>query len=67
MLRIKPVLSRIWGGIHPPIDDVRGRLIGEKIGVEAYNMSISYFNGTLSDVVYDENLPLKIFPGTCSK
>lgn len=25
-------LSRIWGGIHPPIDDIPGRLIGKEIG-----------------------------------
>ncbi|MCB0510437.1 MAG: vanadium-dependent haloperoxidase, partial [Bacteroidetes bacterium] len=25
-------LSRIWGGIHPPIDDINGRLIGIEIG-----------------------------------
>jgi hypothetical protein len=25
-------LSRIWGGIHPPIDDIPGRIIGMKIG-----------------------------------
>ena len=25
-------LSRIWGGIHPPADDIQGRIIGEKIG-----------------------------------
>ena len=24
-------LSRIWGGIHPPIDDIPGTIIGEKI------------------------------------
>lgn len=37
-------LSRIWGGIHPPIDDIRGRIIGEQIGVEAYELAYSYFN-----------------------
>ncbi len=42
-------LSRIWGGIHPPIDDIRGRIIGEKIGIEAYNLAIQYFNGDLID------------------
>ncbi len=36
-------LSRIWGGIHPPVDDLPGRLIGEKIGVDAYNYAINYF------------------------
>lgn len=24
-------LSRIWGGIHPPIDDIEGRKVGEKV------------------------------------
>lgn len=38
-------LSRIWGGIHPPADDIPGRLIGEEIGVEAYDFAIPYFNG----------------------
>lgn len=37
-------LSRIWGGIHPPADDIPGRIIGEKIGVEAYNYAVPYFN-----------------------
>lgn len=48
-------LSRIWGGIHPPIDDVRGRLIGRKIGIESYNLSLDYFNGTLSNTTGSEN------------
>lgn len=25
-------LSRIWGGIHPPADDIPGRLIGQQLG-----------------------------------
>jgi hypothetical protein len=36
-------LSRIWGGIHPPADDLPGRLIGEKIGVDAFNFAVPYF------------------------
>jgi hypothetical protein len=36
-------LSRIWGGIHPPADDVPGRLIGEKIGVDAFDYAETYF------------------------
>tara|TARA_R110002050_G_scaffold300018_1_gene467371 strand:+ start:57343 stop:61377 length:4035 start_codon:yes stop_codon:yes gene_type:complete len=36
-------LSRIWGGIHPPVDDISGRRIGEKIGKSAFNYGISYF------------------------
>ncbi len=38
-------LSRIWGGIHPPADDIPGRLIGEKIGKEAFNFGVEYFSG----------------------
>jgi len=37
-------LSRIWGGIHPPADDIPGRLIGEVIGVEAFLFGETYFN-----------------------
>lgn len=38
-------LSRIWGGIHPPIDDIPGRIIGEEIGVDAFAFAERYFNG----------------------
>ena len=37
-------LSRIWGGIHPPVDDIPGRLIGEEIGRDAVDLAESYFN-----------------------
>ncbi|MEL6675294.1 MAG: MopE-related protein [Bacteroidota bacterium] len=36
-------LSRIWGGIHPPVDDIPGRLIGEKVGIAAYQLAETYF------------------------
>ena len=42
-------LSRIWGGIHPPIDDIKGRIIGEKIGQESFYLAQQYFTGTLND------------------
>jgi hypothetical protein len=48
-------LSRIWGGIHPPIDDIRGRIIGEKIGIEAYNLATLYFSGVLNVTPVDSN------------
>ena len=38
-------LSRIWGGIHPPADDIPGRLIGERIGRDAFRLAISLFEG----------------------
>ena len=40
-------LSRIWGGIHPPIDDMPGRLMGEAIGREAFEFAVPYFNSTV--------------------
>ena len=40
-------LSRIWGGIHPPADDIPGRLIGEQIGIHAFNRAVDYINGNL--------------------
>ncbi len=36
-------LSRIWGGIHPPCDDLPGRIMGEYIGVGAFNRAESYY------------------------
>lgn len=55
-------LSRIWGGIHPPADDIPGRLIGEKIGLDAFGYAIPYFSGENKDsipVISDE---FSLFP-----
>jgi hypothetical protein len=41
-------LSRIWGGIHPPVDDIPGRLIGMELGVSAFNFAESYMKGNPS-------------------
>jgi hypothetical protein len=42
-------LSRIWGGIHPPVDDIPGRLIGERIGKSAFAYATEFFAGKGSD------------------
>jgi hypothetical protein len=57
-------LSRIYGGIHAPMDDIPGRLIGKKIGPEALAFAEQYFSRTSPpDSVYTFN----IFPNptTC--
>lgn len=36
-------LSRIWGGIHPPQDDIPGRVIGEKVGINAFATCVPLF------------------------
>ena len=38
-------LSRLWGGIHPPQDDIPGRIIGERIGIDAFALARQYFAG----------------------
>ena len=40
-------LSRIWGGIHPPQDDIPGRLIGIQVGEDAFEHARGYFEGTI--------------------
>ena len=36
-------LSRIWGGIHPPIDDIPGRMMGSHIGEICFSKADSIF------------------------
>lgn len=38
-------LSRIWGGIHPPIDDVPGREIGIRVAADAMSLADAHFRG----------------------
>ncbi len=38
-------LSRIWGGIHPPADDIPGRFIGEQVGNNTFDFAVPYFSG----------------------
>ena len=55
-------LSRIWGGIHPYIDDIPGRIIGNTIGNQSYDFGVSYFS-TLSEISLSNNsLKLKSNP-----
>ena len=35
-------LSRMWGGIHPPMDDGRGRAIGQQVGMDAFYCAEGY-------------------------
>jgi hypothetical protein len=46
-------LSRIWGSIHPPIDDIPGRIIGEKCGKGSYYLAKDlFYNDNDSDGFY---------------
>jgi len=44
-------LSRIWGGIHPPMDDIPGRKIGAEVAVDAFNLSNNLFNSLRPNVL----------------
>lgn len=44
-------LSRIWGGIHPPADDIPGRLIGLKIGPQAFAFAEKCMDGLAPEVL----------------
>jgi ASPIC and UnbV/FG-GAP-like repeat/PAP2 superfamily len=39
-------ISRIYGGIHIPVDDFAGRRIGSRVGKQAWALAQRYFAGT---------------------
>jgi hypothetical protein len=43
-------LSRIWGGIHPPIDDFVGRRTGALCGQGAWALAQKYFDGSITNM-----------------
>ncbi len=43
-------LSRIWGGIHPPIDDVPGRLMGDQIGTITFDHGNNYISSVQPEI-----------------
>jgi len=58
-------LSRIWGGIHPPVDDIPGRLIGQTIGPAAFRLAEQHFTGnftTSNRTVVRRELAARVYP-----
>lgn len=47
-------LSRIWGGIHPPVDDIPGRFIGMRVAEDAFEHADRLFRGAVPTAVTDE-------------
>jgi hypothetical protein len=39
-------LSRLFGGIHPRVDDFTGRIVGAQVGLGAWDRATTYFDGT---------------------
>ncbi|MEM8945261.1 MAG: vanadium-dependent haloperoxidase [Planctomycetota bacterium] len=44
-------ISRLWGGIHVPVDDFAGRIMGSSIGQEAFALAASHFVPETSSVM----------------
>jgi hypothetical protein len=40
-------ISRIWGGIHPPVDDFTGRRVGSQVGQSVWALATQYFDGSI--------------------
>jgi hypothetical protein len=54
-------LSRIWGGIHPPADDLPGRIMGYEVAFDAWQRAVQFYNGNadcLADINGDTVLDL---------
>ena len=41
-------ISRIWGGIHPPVDNIWGRRVGSMAGKGVWETARKYFDGSVS-------------------
>jgi hypothetical protein len=42
-------VSRVYGGIHPSVDDVNGRRTGSICGKDAWALALTYFEGSAYD------------------
>ena len=40
-------LSRLYGGIHVPVDDGPGRVVGAQCGIGAWELGVKYFDGSI--------------------
>jgi len=61
-------LSRIWGGIHPPIDDIPGRILGKDIGQDTFDKGLTYFDGSFLGVQdADITLEIQVYPNPFSE
>ena len=42
-------ISRIWGGIHPPVDDFTGRRVGSQCGQAVWALVRKYWDGSVTN------------------
>ena len=57
-------LSRLWGGIHIPVDDLTGRITGSQCGKGVWALARRYFDGSVTNTPI--NLAIRaVGPGIC--
>jgi hypothetical protein len=44
-------LSRIYGGLHPPMDDIPGRKVGAIVGPQAFNKASTFINAGIPKII----------------
>lgn len=44
-------ISRIWGGIHPPIDNLIGRRVGAQVGKGVWTLAARYWDGSVTNTL----------------
>lgn len=42
-------ISRIWGGIHPPVDNLAGRQVGSQVGKTVWALARRYWDGSITN------------------
>jgi hypothetical protein len=42
-------ISRIWGGIHPPVDNLAGRQVGAQVGKGVWALAKRYWDGSVTN------------------
>ncbi|MFK7776465.1 MAG: DUF6851 domain-containing protein [Saprospiraceae bacterium] len=55
-------LSRIWGGIHPPVDDIPGRKMGIILGDKVIRNANYYFEGESEEEILTEENKTIVYP-----
>ena len=58
-------LSRIWGGIHPPADDIPGRFIGQKVADDTFAFALPYFESVPDNPGTDDS-EIVVYPNPSS-
>lgn len=49
-------ISRLYGGIHVPADDLPGRVLGSRCGTAAWALAVRYFDGSIAGVPFAARL-----------